>query len=67
MVNTRVKHIGIPVCFLHEQFDHGLFITKYDNSSVMLEDMCTKPCSGTIISCSAKWVTGFRLYPTSDT
>ena len=26
----------------------------------------TKPYSGPIISQSAKWMTGFRLYPTSD-
>ena len=37
------KHIDILVCFLHEKFDNGLFLPKYENSSVMLEDMCTKP------------------------
>ena len=63
----RVKHIDIPVFFLQEKFDNGLFIQKYDKSSVMPEDMCTKPCSGTITSRITKWMTGFRLYPTSDT
>ena len=43
MVNTRVKKINILVYFLQEQFDNGIFITKYENSSVMLVDMCTKP------------------------
>ena len=43
-VNTRVKHVGVPVCFLLEKFDNVLFIPKYDNSGVMPEDMCTKPC-----------------------
>ena len=33
----------------------------------MLEDMCTKTCSGPIISQSTKWMTGLRFYPTSDT
>ena len=49
-VTPRVKHMDIPVYFLLEQFDNGLFIPKYDKSSVMPADMCTKPCSGTIIS-----------------
>ena len=28
----RVKHIDIPVCFLLEQFDNGLFLPKYETS-----------------------------------
>ena len=62
-----VKHIDIPVYFLQNNFDNGLFIPKYYKSSVMLADMSTKPCSGTIISGSNKWMTGFRLYPISNT
>ena len=63
----RVKRIDIPVCFLQEQFDNGLFIPKYENSSAMPADMCTKPCSGPIISRRNKCMTGFRFYPTSET
>ena len=62
-----VKHLDIPLCFLLQQFDNGLFVKKYDNYSVMPADMCTKPCPGSIISRSNKWMTGLRLYPTSDT
>ena len=40
-VTPRVKHIDIPVYFLQEQFDNGLFLPKYENSSVMPADMCT--------------------------
>ena len=65
-VTPRVKHIDIPVCFLHEQFDNGLFLPKYEKSSVMPADMCTKPCSGPIISRINKLMTGFRFYPTSE-
>ena len=67
MVTTRVKHIDITVYFLQEQFDNDLFIPKDEKSSIMPSDMCTKPCSGSIISQSTKWMIGFRLYPTSDT
>ena len=66
-VTPRVKHIDIPVCFLQEKFDISLFLPKYAKSSVMPADMCTKPCSGPIISWRTKWITGFRLYPTSET
>ena len=66
-VTLRVKQIEITVQFLQEQFDNGIFIPKYEKSSVMLEGMCTKPCSGTIIIWSNKWMTGFRFYITSDT
>ena len=62
-----IKHIDFTVCFLQEQFYNVIFITKYDNSSVMQSDMCTKSCSGPIISRNTKWVTGFIFYPTSDT
>ena len=66
-VTPRVKQIDITVCFLQEQFDNGLFLQKYEKSSVMPADMCTKPCSGPIIIWSTKWMTGFRFYPTSET
>ena len=67
IVTPRVKKIGIPIFFLQEQFDNGPFVPKYEKYSVMLEDMCTKTCSGPIISQSTKWMTGLRFYPTSDT
>ena len=67
MVTPRVKHVGIPVWFIQEQFENGLFIPKYENSSVVLDDMCTKPCTGPIIRWSTTCMTGLRFYPTSDT
>ena len=67
IVTPRVKYIDIPICFLQEQFDNGLFLPKYEKSSVMPEDMCTKPCPGPIFSRSTKWMTGFIFYPTIET
>ena len=66
IVTPIVKHIDIPVCFLQEKFDNGLFLPKYEKSSVMPSDMCTKPRSGPTISRSTKWMTGFRFYTTSE-
>ena len=67
IVTTKLKHIDIPVCFLQYFFYNGLFIPRYEKSSVMPIDMCNKACSGSIISHSTKCMTGFRFYPTSDT
>ena len=60
-VTPRVKHIDIPICFLQDKFDNGIFHPKYEKPSVMPVDICTKPCSGPIISWGAKWMTGFRF------
>ena len=67
IVTPRVKHIYIPVCFLQEKYDNNISVPKYEKSSVMPADMCTKSCLGLIISRITKWMTGSRLYPTSDT
>ena len=66
-VTPRVKHIDITVCFLQEKFDNGLFLPKYEKSCIMPADMCTKTCSGPIISRSTKCMTGFIFYTTSET
>ena len=46
--------------------ENGLFVPNYEKYSVMYPDMCTKPCSGPIISRITKYMTDIRLYPTSD-
>ena len=33
IVTLRVKHTGIPICFLQEKFYGGLFVPKYNKSS----------------------------------
>ena len=63
----RFKQIYIPFLFLREIFDNGLFVQKYDKSSVVPEDMCTKPCSGPIISRGNKCMAWLRIYPTGGT
>ena len=63
-VTPRLKQINIHVCL---KKINGIFIQKYDKSSVMLADLCTQPCSGPIISRSTKSMNGFRFYPTSET
>ena len=67
IVTHRFKYIDIHVCFLQEQFENGIFVPKYEKSSVMPVDISTKPCSGPNIVQNTKWMTRFRLYTTSDT
>ena len=66
IVTPRFKHIEITVYFLHEQLYNGSFFPKYEKYSVVLADICTKPCTGQIISWGTKWMNGFIFYPTSD-
>ena len=49
IVIYRVKHIDIPVCFLHFVFN-GIFVPKGEKSSIVRTYMCNKPCSNKIIS-----------------
>ena len=65
-VTPIVKDIDITICFLKEQFDNGVFVTKYEKSSFIPEYMCNKPCTVTIISRITKCMTGLRFYPDSD-
>ena len=59
-VTPRVKYIeNIPVFFLKEKYDNGLFIPKYGKYFIMPSDMCTKPCPVTIISRSTQLITCF--------
>ena len=66
-VTPRFKHIYIPVYFLQKIFNKGLFVPKYDKYSVMLVDMCTKPCSDPIIISGNKSMIRFIFYRTIDT
>ena len=66
MVTHRVKKFSVPVYFLKEQYDNGLFVPKYEKSSVMTADMCTKPCLDPIIIQISKWMNGFVLNTTRD-
>ena len=67
IVTPIVKYIDIIVCFLQGKFDNSIFIPKYDKSSVIPSDMCTKTCSGPIIIRITKYMTVFRFYQTSET
>ena len=53
-----IKNIDITVCFIQEQFDNGLFVSKYENYRFITEEMCTKLCLDPITSQSTKWTTG---------
>ena len=54
IVTPRVKKMYIPIYFIQKMVYNGLFIPKYEKSSVMPVYMCTKSCSGPIIGWSTK-------------
>ena len=53
-VTPRVKKMDITVCFIQEKIGKWSFFPKHKKPSFILAYMCTKPCSGTIISRSTK-------------
>ena len=57
----------IPVCFIQYFFDIGILVKKYEKSSAIPSDMCTKPCLVTITHQSTKCTTWLKVYPYSDT
>ena len=66
LVTPRKKHINIPVCFIQEKYDNGLFIPKYDKCIIISDDFCTKPFPGSIIYFSTKWMSGFCFYSSTN-
>ena len=60
-----MKLIDIPVYFLQEKHENGLFIPEDEKYVIMTADIYTKTCSGPIISCSTKLITEFQFYPSS--
>ena len=67
IVTPRVKHLDIHIYFYKKNLTNVIFVPKYEKSGLMLSNVCTKPFPGPIISRFTKCITGFRLYPTSDT
>jgi len=41
-LTRRVKHIGIPLCYIHNQHKHGSFIVKLCHTTLMLADGLNK-------------------------
>ena len=66
-VTPRVLKSILMSIFYKKLLTNVLCVPKYDTSTVIMEDICTKPCSGTIISFITKYMTRLRLHPTSDT
>ena len=58
--------MDILVRFLKKKIRNGIFDPKYEKSSVIKVDMCTKPCLYTTTTQINNWTIGFRLYSSSD-
>jgi hypothetical protein len=48
-VTSRVRHIHIPVCYLHFHLDRGYYRPVFCKDTLMCADMCTKPVAGPLL------------------
>jgi hypothetical protein len=62
-VTSRIRHIHIPVCYLHHQLDRGHFLPVFCKGTLMCADMCTKPVAGPLLSRHFDFIRGLRFAP----
>lgn len=62
----RVKHIDIPLCYLHEKHKSGEFIVMECSTHLMLADGLKKALSGPVIKHHSDIYTSRRFLPPKD-
>ena len=65
-LTPNIKHADIPVCFLHEQYNTGLFDIQYVKTDLNFADLNTKPHTGLTFITKVLNLAGFDFYPPSD-
>jgi hypothetical protein len=65
-VTSRVRHIHIPICYLHHNLDRGYFRPVFCKGTLMCADMCTKPLAGPLLERHADFIRGLRFAPPGD-
>ena len=66
-LTPRVKHIDIPLCYIHEQNAIKSFDIAECPSHLMLADGLNKALTGPVIQRHSRWYTGYRYYPKPGT
>ena len=66
-LTPRVKHIDIPLCFLHEHHQKGAFVIQQCSTHLMLADGLNKALAGPTIKRHASIYVGKRFYPKENT
>jgi len=62
-VTTRVKHIAVPIHFIHEHINDGRFVMRKIGTNLNLSDSGTKPNPAPIHFRQYDHTTGVRFYP----
>ena len=62
-LTPRVKHIDIPLCFIHDHHKQGSFDVKRCHTTLMLADGLNKALAGPVIKRHSDHYTGKRFYP----
>ena len=65
-LTPRLKHIDIPLCYLHEKFKSGEYIVIECSTHLMLADGLNKALSGPTIKHHSNLYTGRRFLPPRD-
>ena len=62
-LTPNIKHLDIPVTYLHELYIRGVFCCPYTDSSMNWADLNSKPHGGTQLLNKTLWMIGERFYP----
>ena len=62
-VTSNLKHIDIPLTYLHSLHESGSICTQKAGTKTMLENFLTKQETGPIHKKSTQWITGRTNYP----
>ena len=66
-VTSNLKHVDVPLTYLHSLHESSTIKTAVASSSTMLANFLTKQETGPQHIRSTKWVTGRRFYPPRNT
>jgi len=62
-VTSNLKHVDIPLTYLHALHESATITTSKANSSTMVANFLTKQETGPQHIKSTKWITGRQYYP----
>ena len=66
-LTPNIKHVDVPITYLHELYLNGIFFAPYVDSSRNCADLNTKPHGGTQLLQKVLWLVGARFYPPHGT
>ena len=62
-VTSQVKHIAVPIHFIHDQIQNGIFVMRKIGTNLNLCDSGTKPNPASIHFRQYDHTSGVRFYP----